>query len=159
MKKIFLLVYVTFCSLIFYQIILGKNGVIEGYRVQKEKERNVLFFNLLKNQTKSYSEYINYLKTDPDALKLIAENLGFFSLDDVKLIRVIDESDDKNINLYDSNQFVNEEYLNNLKEKIFNNNEHDIKIHKIRTWLSVFFYIFFGFFIFLIIFGVKKSEE
>lgn len=159
MKKIFLLVYVTFCSLIFYQIILGKNGVIEGYRIQKEKERNILFLNLLKSQTNSNSEYINYLKTDPDALRLFAESLGFFSRDDVKLIRVIDQSDDKNMNLNNSNQFVNEEYLNNLKDKIFNNNELDIKINKIRTWLSVFFYIFFGFFIFLIIFGVKKSEE
>lgn len=158
MKKIFLLVYVTFCSLIFYQIILGKNGVIEGYRIEKEKERNILYYSLLKNQSAINTEYIEFLKNNPDALRTLAENLGFFQDDDIKFIKVLDEVKNNNININD-NPFINEEHFNNLKRKIFDNSEFEKKIIKIRTWLSIFFYIFFGFFIFLIIFGVKKNEE
>ena len=145
-------------SLIFYQIILGKNGVIEGYRIEKEKERNILYYSLLKNQSAINTEYIEFLKNNPDALRTLAENLGFFQDDDIKFIKVLDEVKNNNININD-NPFINEEHFNNLKRKIFDNSEFEKKIIKIRTWLSIFFYIFFGFFIFLIIFGVKKIEE
>ena len=157
MKKIFLLVYVTFCSLIFYQIILGKNGVIEGYRIKTEKEKNILYFNLLKKQNLTNNEYIEFFKKNPDALKSLAESLGFFNNDEIKLIKVLNETQDDNLNIY-NNQFINEEHFNNLKKKLLDNNESEKKISKLRTWLSIFFYIFFGFFIFLIIFGVKKIE-
>ena len=68
MKKFFLLVFVTFCSLIFYQIVLGKNGVIEGYRIQKEKEKLQIYIQELKSLIDENKETINYLKNDPDAL-------------------------------------------------------------------------------------------
>ncbi len=158
MKKIFLLVYVTFCSLILYQIILGKNGIIEGYRIKKEYERNMLIYSFLKNKSQNYKEYIQYLKTNPDALKTFAEELGFFHDDQLKLIKIIDELEHEDLSA-NSNQFIDDEYLNNLKEKILNNSELDKKINRIRTWLSIFYYLFFGFFIFLIIFGIRKSEE
>ena len=158
MKKIFLLVYVTFCSLIFYQIILGKNGVIEGYRIEKEKERSILYFNLLKDQSDANTEYIEFLKNNPQALKSFAENLGFFQDDEIKFIKVLNEKENNNLDI-NNNQFVNEEHFNNSKQKLLDYNDLDTKINKIRTWLSIFFYIFFGFFIFLIIFGIKKIEE
>ena len=126
--------------------------------MEKEKERNILYYSLLKNQSAINTEYIEFLKNNPDALRTLAENLGFFQDDDIKFIKVLDEVKNNNININD-NPFINEEHFNNLKRKIFDNSEFEKKIIKIRTWLSIFFYIFFGFFIFLIIFGVKKNEE
>lgn len=158
MKKIFLLIFVTFCSLILYQIILGKNGIIEGYRIKKSIERNMLIYTFLKNKSENYKEYIKFLKTNPDALRSFAEELGFFDDEELKLIKIIDEMEHEDV-ATESSQFIDDEYLNNLKEKILNNNEYEKKIGIIRTWLSIFYYIFFGFFIFLIIFGIKRSED
>ena len=156
MKKIFLLIFITFCSLIFYQIILGRNGLIEGYRIQKEKEQLIYYKSLLQKQNKELKKYIKELKNNPNALKSFAEQLGYFE-DDVQFIKIIDELEKKNLTIPDYPE--KNISINKLWEKIEENNNLDNKIKKIRIWLSVFFYLFFGFFIVLIIFGVKKKDE
>jgi cell division protein FtsB len=149
MKKIFLLIFVTFCSLIFYQIILGKNGIIEGYRIQKEKEILIAKKLAMMKEIENLNEYINYLKNDPNALKSLAEKLGFYE-DDVKLVKILDK-------LKKEENFVNEQNTNYSDSK--SNYQNEDKIKKIRLWISIFFYIFFGLFIFLIIFGIQNKNE
>jgi hypothetical protein len=149
MKKIFLLIFITFCSLIFYQIILGKNGIIEGYRIQKEKEILIAKKLSMIKEIENLNEDINYLKNDPKALKSLAEKLGFYE-DDVKLVKILD-------NIKKDENFVNEQNNNNSIVK--NSYQNDDKIKKIRLWISIFFYIFFGLFIFLIIFGIQNKNE
>ena len=149
MKKIFLLIFVTFCSLIFYQIILGKNGIIEGYRVSKDKEKIILKKIALMKEIDDLKSYIKYLKTDPSAFKNLANELGYFN-EEVKLIKVLDEIKDKNIN------------FNDLKFNVQNGNvdtAFNDEIKKIRLWSSIFFYVFFGLFILLIIFGINNKNE
>ena len=154
MKKIFLLTFITFCSLIFYQIVLGKNGVIEGHITNKEKEKAISYILFLKKEINKNNNYIEYLKKDPDALKSFAEDLGYFQDDNTKLIKIIEEVEKDKPN--------NTEYSKRLDkpiEEIIRDENFEKKITRIRFWLTIFFYAFFGFFIFLILFGVKKSEE
>lgn len=155
MKRFFLLIFVTFCALIFYQIVLGKNGVIEGYRIQKEKERLIYYKLLLKEKGKDLDEYIDFLKNDPDALRTFAEQLGFFN-DQVKIIKVLDEIDNNKIIFKEIDENIDTTKLLKDVEKKY---DLEIKIRKLRMWLSVIFYLFFGFFIVLIIFGVQKKDE
>ncbi|MBN2544898.1 MAG: hypothetical protein JXB50_03810 [Spirochaetes bacterium] len=152
MKKFFLFIFTLFSGLIFFQLILSKNGLIEGIRTQKEKQMALYYKSLLERQRDELSDYIKYLKDHPNALNDFAEKLGFYK-DDYKFIKIIDE-----IDLYAKNE-------NSLDEvnKIFNEykkkNNYNEKIDRIKFYLNLFFFLFFGFFIFIVIFGIKKKDE
>jgi hypothetical protein len=155
MKKFFLLIFITFCGLIFYQIVLGKNGLIEGYRVQKDKERLVRYKLLLQKKNKDLEDQIKYLKNDPDALRSFAAELGFFD-GEVKLVKILDDIEKSGKLDIDVKEGIDIDKLINENEK---STAIDLQIKKLRMWISVIFYLFFGFFIVLIIFGVQKKDE
>ncbi len=157
MKKAFLLIFVALTGLIFYQIILGKNGILEAYNVRKQKEKLLLFKLILQKRNDELDSYLKFLNRDPDALLANANDLGFFK-DEKKLIKVYNEKEADNS--IAANSYLHEKLtLNELFNLIKNGSRNDKNIKILRSWLEVFFYLFFGFFIFLILFGVSKKDE
>jgi len=154
MNKFFLLVFILFSALIIYQGILGKNGILEKYSIEKEKGKLQLIINLLEHEAGENDKYINELKTNPHALKSLANELGFFN-EEKKLLKIIEEYDDGK----SKNKSFSKTDRNLLISKINEVNEDDEKMTKIRNWIKIGFYIVFAFFIFLIIFGIRKNEE
>lgn len=154
MKKIFLLIFVTFSGIIFYQIILGKNGLIEGYRIKKERENLLKIKEILEKRSEELDEYIKKLKEDPNALLEKAEELGFFS-DDVQLFKVIEDTKLKDDDIINNRYYKINDFINEIEK----GNKIDKKIKKIRVILEISFFLFFGFFILLVIFGIQNKDE
>jgi len=152
MKKFFLLVFTLFSGLIFFQLILSKNGLIEGFRTQKDKEMALYYKSLLEKERNELADYIEYLKNNPNALNDFAEKLGFYK-ENFKFIKIIDE-----IDLYAKNE-SNIDEVNKIFNEYKNNNNYNEKIDRIKFYLNLFFTLFFGLFIFIVIFGIKKKDE
>ncbi len=157
MKKAFLLIFITFTGLIFYQIILGKNGIIESYRIKRQKEKLLFFKSVLIKRNNELSNYLKYLQNNKNSLEDKANNLGFF-LNEKKLLRIYTEDESNQMPI--RNSYLYEKLtLNKLFEEIKNVSGDNNKIDVLRSWIEVIFYIFFGFFMFLIIFGTHKTDE
>ncbi len=156
MKKIILILFISFSALIIYQIVLGKNGIIEGYKIKIEKEKLINLKNLLLNRDNELNEYIKYLKSNPDALSYFAHKLGFYDNEAV-LIKVIDEVE--NQDTVSDNYLARKISLVKLIEGIKKDNSKEVKLERIQIGLQIFFYLFFGFFIVLIIIGGQDRNE
>jgi cell division protein FtsB len=154
MNRFLLIIFVSLCAVILYQGILGKNGLVEKYSISREKEKLNLTISLLQNEIKENEKYIEELKKNPDALEKLANELGFFKTN-VKLLKIIDECKDEDA----KNKALSKSEKDILIQKIKSANEFDERINKFRSWIKIAFYIFFGVFIFLIFFGVKKKNE
>ena len=153
MKKIFLILFVGFICFIFYQMILGENGIIEGYRAKKNRERLLYYKNLLEKQSMEQANFIKYLKTNPKAYKDLAEKYGFFE-EEFNFLKIVDVT---KLNSKKSN-FKTEEAMINLLIEFDKKNKVDEDIKNIKTILTICFFIFFGFFIILIILVGQKNE-
>jgi cell division protein FtsB len=157
MNRFLLALFVLLSALILYQGILGKNGILEKYSIAKDKEKLELTITLLQGEINDNSKYIEELKKNPAALEKLANDLGFFR-DNVKLLKIIDESKDDAKNGKKSEALTQSE-KEILMEKIKKANEFDEQVEKIRNWIKIGFFIFFGIFIFLIFFGKRKNNE
>lgn len=155
MNKFFLLIFIIFCALIFYQGVLSKNGLMEKFTIEHEKEKLNLIIALLQNEVNENDKYIDDLKKNPKALEALANELGFFQ-DDVKLLRIVEDFKRNEAN---PNLLSNDKDRELLIKKIKENNQNDAKINKTRMWVTVVFYSVFGFFIILTVFGSRKNEE
>ena len=156
MKKILLLVFVVFCGVIFYQIILGQNGLIEGYRVEREKEALFQYKLLLEKERTELGDYIEYLKNNPEAMLYLANKLGYFSAENLNLIKIIEEVEDTSkLSDIQKRRLETERLWKEIKEK----SDIDKNVKKIRNWSIILFFIFFGLFVMLIVFSGGKIER
>lgn len=144
MKKIFLLLFVIFTSFIFYQIVLGENGVIEGYKVKKHKERLIYHKSLLEIEKKAQDKQIAYIKNNPRYYEELSENYSFFQKEQ-RLIKLKNNTTDNSI----SNSITNN--IDTLMNQYDNNNMIDKKVQNMKTMITIVFFLFFSFFIILII--------
>lgn len=153
MKRIFLLIFVACCMLIFYQMILGTNGLIEGYKIKKEKEKIIEYKLLLEKYRDDLIAYIKYLKTSESSMEELANRMGFFKDGEIQLIKIIDKNSEHYANIEESK----------IIEKVLEIIEKDDSLEKefkvIRTWVTLIFFVFFAGFIMLIIFTGIKDEK
>lgn len=150
MKKALIIIFILFNGIIFYQMLLGKNGFLASY--QTEKERKILqeYINTLEKRKVENNNYIRYLSRNLEAYRELANDMGFFK-DETKLIRF---ENGQATNIFDDS-LLDEEFKEKLKE-----NDEDSQVRRIRVAVSVLFYLFFGFFIILIIFsGQSEAAE
>lgn len=152
MKKIFLLIFVLFCMLIFYQMILGTNGLIEGYKTKKEKERLLYYKILLEKHRDDLISYIQYLKTDTKAMNELANRMGFFK-EPVNLIKIIDKKREEYSTIEDH------KIVDKILEEIEKDDAIEKRVKTIKTWTTLIFFIFFAGFIILIIFSGVRDEK
>lgn len=147
MKKALIIIFILFNGIIFYQMLLGKNGFLASY--QTENERKILqeYINTLEKRKVENNNYIKYLSRNREAYRELANDMGFFK-DKTKLIRF---KNGQATNIFDDS-LLDEEFKRRLKE-----NEEDSKVRQIRIAVSVLFYLFFGFFIILIIFSGQND--
>ena len=148
MKKILLLVFILFCGLIFYQNILGKNGLIAGYQIRREKKVLLRYKELLKQQIEEQDRYIDYLKSNEEAYLELANELGFFH-EPVDLIKVKKNQTGQKTGAADADHYLKKYIEENMNVKMVN---------QLRIAVSILFYLFFGFFVILIIFSGQKDE-
>lgn len=147
MKKFFLIVFTLFTAFIFYQLILSKNGLIEEYRTAEEKKHYLYYKNILLQEKERLFNYINFLKNDKNALLFMANKMGFTKDSDNGFIRIIDEMEK-----YSKNE-LSIEYIEDNIENIIRNNSFNVKLNRIKLIITILFFIFFGTFIFLLIFS------
>lgn len=152
MKKFFLIVFTLFVAMIFYQLILSKNGIIEGYRIEEEKKAYQYYKNILTQERDRLKEYIQFIKNDKDSLLYFANKLGFYKEDHVKVVKILDDiekNSSDNINL----ELLQKNFDNMLKE-----NSQNKFLDRIKLITTILFFIFFGFFIFISVFGIKDNK-
>jgi len=154
MNRFFLLIFIIFSGLIFYQGILSKNGIIEKFAIEREKEKLNLIIILLQFEVNENNRYLDDLKNNPEALKSLANELGFFN-DDVKLLKIIEDYKKPDVNA----GIISDKDKEMIIKKIKENNENDIKLNKIRMWIKLIFYFVFAFFIILTLFSARKNHE
>jgi len=133
-------------------MILGTNGLIEGYKVKKGKERIIKHKLLLEKYRDDLINYINYLKTNKEGMENLANKMGFFK-DEVQLIKIIDKNSEEYINIEDHR------ILDKILEKIEEDDTIEKEFKIIRTWATLIFFVFFASFIILIIFTGIKDEK
>lgn len=155
MKKILFLVFVALCGVIFYQIILGQNGLIEGYRVDKEKEALYQYKLALQKEKKELQDYIYQLKNNPETALALANKLGYFVNPELNLIKIIDEIDGA-IKISDGQK--RREKIEKLWNEIKSGSQIEKKISNLKNWTRIVFFAFFGMFVLLIIFSGQKNE-
>jgi hypothetical protein len=158
MKKILLLIFIAFCSLIFYQIVLGRNGLLEGYRISMEKQRLLYYRSLLIQEQKELANYIKYLKENRQALPYLAARIGYFQRE-ANFIRISipDEIEEFKPSL---SQIIDEDKLfKYLQQEDKELAAIEKRIKNLKLILSVIFYLFFGFFGILILFGIGQSAN
>jgi hypothetical protein len=158
MKKILLFIFISLSAFIFYQIILGENGLVEGYRVRKEKERLVYYTSLLTREKAELGHYIDYLKTDPDALRSIAEKLGFFN-DEKNFIKVIENARDSTNDLLFPDDMESARKVNRIINEFESTNPLTERINSIRSTIMICFVSIFALFLIIIILGGKKNDN
>lgn len=149
MKKLLMLFYILILSMILYQLILGKNGIIEGYRLKKEDEALNRYTEYLMKETEKLKLYRDYLRKSDSAKKDLANNMGLFD-DDITLYRIMLKKEDSINNLAESDSY--------LKEFVDTNIEAE-KIDSIRVKINILFYIIISFFSILIVFGGYKKDD
>ncbi len=160
MKKVALLIFILFSSFMLYQIILGRNGIIEKYELKNQEGKLVLFKELLNNKKKENQDYIDYLlKDNSDAYKTLAEELGFLK-NDSKLIRVVhDKDDDLSADIYlasreskkTKNDLMLENFESTYKETSF--------LMEIKTVITMVFFIVIAFFVIVTILSGEENEN
>jgi len=151
-KKIFLILFIAFICFISYQATLGENGVIEGYRIKKNRERLLYYKSLLEKQSLEQAEFIKNLKTNPKAYKDLAEEYGFFP-EERNYLRITDNTK----SLKNKSNFKTEIEINKLLAEFDKKNKIDEDIKNIKTIITIFFFVFFGFFVVLIILVGQKN--
>ena len=95
MKKVIFLVFAIILSVILNQLLLGSNGLIEGYKLRKEMEALQNYMEYLKDEKSNLEEYVAYLKssdTHESAKEELANNLGFFDNNKKVLFRIRDNA-------------------------------------------------------------------
>lgn len=152
MKKVIFLVFAIILSVILNQLLLGSNGLIEGYKLQKEKQALQNYMEYLKDEKSGLEEYVAYLKsseTSAQAKKELANNMGFFDDNKKILFRIRDnESNRVTLNIGESNTY--------LKEYVRVTSEIE-KIQKMKQIISALFYLVISVFILLIVFGIENE--
>ncbi len=155
MKKILFLVFVALCGVIFYQIILGQNGLIEGYRVDKEKEALFQYKLVLQKEKKELQDYIFQLKNNPETALALANKLGYFVNPELNLIKIIDEIDGA-AKISDGQK--RKEEIERVWNEIKSGSQIEKKISNIKNGARLVFFAFYGLFVLLIIFSGQKNE-
>ena len=152
MKKVIFLIFAIILSVILNQLILGSNGLIEGYKLKKEKEALQNYTEYLKDEKANLEEYVAYLnspQTGENAKKELANNLGFFENNKKVLFRIRDNASKRvTLNIGESNTY--------LKEYVRVTSEVE-KILKMKQLVSALFYLIVSVFILLIVFGIENE--
>jgi len=136
-----------------YQIILGRNGIIEKYELKDKQKKLIILKELLNNKESENQEYIDSLVKDKDAYKSFAEELGFLK-NDTKLIRIIHENNDNlSSDIYlaskDSKKTKNDSMLEDF-ETIYKKPSF---LMEMKTVISMIFFILIAFFIIVTMLG------
>lgn len=150
MKKILVLLFILFCAVIFHQIILGKNGLIEGYKIRQEKSVRSKYLFLLRNEKSKLESYIDHLKNDTDIYEELANELGFFS-EDVRMIKFYNTGGIRDILSVNNADIYYERYLKDDTDYQ--------RIEIISILISIVFYLFFLFFVILLFLTGKRDGE
>ncbi|MBO5288709.1 MAG: hypothetical protein J6B11_04865 [Spirochaetales bacterium] len=152
MKKVIFLVFAIILSVILNQLLLGSNGLIEGYKLRKEMEALQNYMEYLKDEKSNLEEYVAYLKssdTHESAKEELANNLGFFDNNKKVLFRIRDNASKRvSLNIGESNTY--------LKEYVRVTSEVE-KIQKMKQMISALFYLLISVFILLIVFGIENE--
>lgn len=152
MKKVIFLVFAIILSVILNQLLLGSNGLIEGYKLRKEMEALQNYMEYLKDEKSNLEEYVAYLKssdTHGAAKEELANNLGFFDNNKKVLFRIRDNASKRvSLNIGESNTY--------LKEYVRVTSEVE-KIQKMKQMISALFYLLISVFILLIVFGIENE--
>ena len=152
MKKVIFLVFAIILSVILNQLLLGSNGLIEGYKLRKEMEALQNYMEYLKDEKSNLEEYVAYLKssdTHESAKEELANNLGFFDNNKKVLFRIRDNASKRvSLNIGESNAY--------LKEYVRVTSEVE-KIQKMKQMISALFYLLISVFILLIVFGIENE--
>ncbi len=168
MKRILLVIVMIFTGMITYQIVLSGNGLLEGLRVRREIEvyRNIL--TLIKNEDRELSMMIDNIKNDSSIYDYMATKYGITN-GSTRLVRVInnetvlsDEVSEDEFKFDTLFSIIEKKYSGEIDYLIDNYLKYDSKINRYRLTASLFFYLFFGFFIVLGVFGsinTRKNKE
>lgn len=152
MKKVIFLIFAIILSVILNQLLLGSNGLIEGYKLRKEMEALQNYMEYLKDEKSNLEEYVAYLKssdTHESAKEELANNLGFFDNNKKVLFRIRDNASKRvSLNIGESNTY--------LKEYVRVTSEVE-KIQKMKQMISALFYLLISVFILLIVFGIENE--
>jgi cell division protein FtsB len=152
MKKALFLIFAIVLSVILNQLILGSNGLIEGYKLRKEKEALQNYMQYLNDEKTNLDEYVTYLKssqTNESAKEELANNMGFFDNNKKVLFRIRDNASKRvTLNIGESNTY--------LKEYVRVTSEVE-KIQKMKQFVSALFYLVVSVFILLIVFGIENE--
>jgi cell division protein FtsB len=152
MKKVLFLIFAIVLSVILNQLILGSNGLIEGYKLRKEKEALQNYMQYLNDEKTNLDEYVTYLKssqTNESAKEELANNMGFFDNNKKVLFRIRDNASKRvTLNIGESNTY--------LKEYVRVTSEVE-KIQKMKQFVSALFYLVVSVFILLIVFGIENE--
>lgn len=157
MRKILLLIFIAFCSIIIYQMILGQNGILESYRLDEEQKILLHTKELLTEYKEELEDYSNFLKKNKDAFKLLALQLGYSS-SHLSLIKIIQN--------YKTKPYLNSEniFIKKLKSDISSIQRKKMqqvekKLEKYKIIFNIIFYTFFGGFAVLVILGIHKNQN
>ena len=152
MKKVLFLIFAIVLSVILNQLILGSNGLIEGYKLRKEKEALQNYMQYLNDEKTNLDEYVTYLKssqTNESAKEELANNMGFFDNNKKVLFRIRDNASKRvTLNIGESNTY--------LKEYVRVTSEVEKK-QKMKQVVSALFYLVVSVFILLIVFGIENE--
>ncbi len=155
MKRIFMLIFIALCCVIFYQIILSQNGIIEGYRVAEEKKLLLQYKALLEKEKIELNDYIDYIRNNPEAKVYLANKLGYFFSKDLNLVKI-------NRGSSDTSKFSDIQKRNLETEMLWNDlqkhSQTDKTIRRIRSWTIILFVLIFGFFAVITILGSNVNN-
>jgi hypothetical protein len=159
MKRIFILIFIALSFVIFYQMVLSQNGIIEGYRVQEEKKVLLEYKSLLEKEKSELDDYIDYIKNNPEAKVYLANKLGYFFSKNLNLVKIKQgqyEKVDDTSKLSDIQK--RNLQTNQLWEEIQARSVLDKTIKRIRSWTIVGFILVFGFFTVVTILGTNVTN-
>lgn len=147
MKKILMSFYIIILAVVFYQLLLGKNGLIEGYRLTKELNALDIYINYLKNENTRLREEVNSLKRNPANREELANKMGYFS-QPVEIYRIIKDPKEPVLNISQSDHYLMAFVEANIEKE---------DIDKIKIYIHIAFYMIISIFILLIVFGGQKE--
>ncbi len=161
MKKILLVFVMIFSGMITYQLILGSNGLFESMRVKKEREYLDKLIILRESEKSDIESLIQGLSKNDEIYTYLASIYGYYPANQ-SVLRVIHEYDDSTKDTISFDAFfsgIATKYRgvsNQLEEEYYG---YEIKLARLRNIISIVFFIFFGFFIILAIFGTNKFKR
>ncbi len=159
MKRIFILIFIALSFVIFYQMVLSQNGIIEGYRVREEKKVLLEYKSLLEKEKSELDDYIDYIKNNPEAKVYLANKLGYFFSKNLNLVKIKQgqyEKVDDTSKLSDIQK--RNLQTNQLWEEIQARSVLDKTVKRIRSWTIVGFILVFGFFTVVTILGTNVTS-